>query len=124
MEHHADIFYSDTFTRLTDLLIAHLAQHMDENTAIDKVLLTIDHFEKRIASNPLSCHVSPHLAEFGVLAFREFIDQDYRILYRVIETTSQRSVYADAILSQKQDIAKVINDYSLRYPDVNLNHLV
>lgn len=74
----------------------------DYNAIIARV---IEEFESRVRHFPLSCPVSPTLAELGVTRYREFnSSENYRIVFSIEENT----VFAHVLLSYRQCIKELL----------------
>lgn len=110
-----EIQYTETFYNIIDNLINHLAPYSNELSVINRIESFIEKFEDRTHSEPLSCQVSMQLLEVGIINFREYNFDKFRLLYRVIETNESFIVIGDAFILQKQDIQKLLIDYCLIY---------
>ncbi|MCE2573061.1 type II toxin-antitoxin system RelE/ParE family toxin [Motilimonas eburnea] len=114
MNQEVRIEYTETFEQLTNNLISFMAHHMEEDKAIEKILATIEHFEDLVKENPLAAPLSLTLLDLGIKTLREYKYNGLRILYKIKEqemTTIQCSV----IISQRQDIERVLVDHCILY---------
>ncbi|KGJ90465.1 type II toxin-antitoxin system RelE/ParE family toxin [Thalassotalea sp. ND16A] len=109
------IQYTKTFENLLNDLINHLGKHSNEEQVILRLESFIERFESLVSFTPKAAPISPYLLELGVILFREFTADNFRLLYRIIEEKGSRMIIADVIISQKQDIPKVLINYCLLY---------
>ena len=115
MSKKVEIQYTETFYNIIDNLINHLASYSSELGVINRIERCIEKFEDGTLSEPFSCQISMQLLEVGITTFREYNFDDFRLLYRTIETDEKIIVIGDALILQKQDIQKSLIDYCLIY---------
>jgi len=73
-----------------------------------KIINTVlDEFEAKVKVFPLSCPISPDLAAFGIIKYRECNTLNgYRIIYTYNEPANMISVYV--LLSQRQNVQELL----------------
>ncbi len=108
-----NIVYASTFENLLTLSIEYLTPYSSEKLVIERILAVVDTFEKTVAENPESFHISPHLTSLGIANYREFTTKGFRILYRFDNHTNTITVLV--FCSQKQDMSQILVDYCLIY---------
>lgn len=111
-----DVVYSNSFEKQADDLIGYLSLYKSEIDSISKLETVISNFEIKVQNAPYSCQVSPILRDYlGISDFREYLNNGIRIVYRVLEDNDQITISADACVSQRQDIEKVIVNFCLTH---------
>lgn len=99
--------FDATIHRSVDYLLAHT--EFNEEEAIARLTAVTQSFEKRMSEQPLSCQRCRETEKLGVLSFREYHKDDYRVIYM----TTADEVIALLFLHQKQNIQKALVDHCL-----------
>lgn len=79
------IEYTETFNNLLNDLIDHLSPYQSEEQVIIRVEGFIERLESLVSFTSTAALISQPLLELGVLTFREFTADDFRLLYRAKE---------------------------------------
>lgn len=109
------IEYTETFYNLLNDLIDHLSPYSSEEQVIIRIEDFIDRFENLVSFNSAASPVSQPLLELGVVTFREFTADNFRLLYRIKEEENSLRIIGDVIISQKQNIQQLLINYCLLY---------
>ena len=84
-----------------------------ENLVTDKTLAkieeTIQTFEDRMSLFANSSAIVPELAELGINNYRQFLKNDYRIIYK----STDKKVEAMLLLHQRQCITSALQKYMI-----------
>jgi hypothetical protein len=107
------IEYTETFNNLLNDLIDHFSPYSSEEQVIIRVENFIERFESLVSFTSTATPISQSLLELGVLTFREFTADDFRLLYRIKEEENNLRIIGDVIISQKQDIQQILINYCL-----------
>ncbi|MEI8593344.1 type II toxin-antitoxin system RelE/ParE family toxin [Photobacterium sp. Hal280] len=107
------INYTDTFANTFDDVIDHLAPHTSESQVLKRLEKTIDKFENLVGSTPFAAPISQTLLDLGITLFREYNNDGFRLLYRVIETPENTIIFGDVFLTQKQNTEQALINYCL-----------
>ncbi|GAA0856864.1 type II toxin-antitoxin system RelE/ParE family toxin [Aliiglaciecola litoralis] len=107
------ITYAATFYNLINLSVDYLTRFSTEKQVIENIIDAIERFEKMVSDNPKSAPISPYLSSLGMMNYREFTANDFRILYRVED--EPYSIKVVFFCSQKQDLTRLLVDYCLLY---------
>ncbi len=113
MKNEVRIQYTETFNNLLNDLIDHLSPYSSEEQVIIRIESFIERFESLVSFTSTAAPISQSLIELGVRTFREFIADDFRLLYRIKEEGNSVSIIGDVIISQKQDIQQLLINYCL-----------
>ena len=112
---NVDVVYTELFVNLADDLVNYWSLSRGEAKSILDLERMITEFENKVSGSPYSCQLSPMLRDLGAQNFREFLSNGVRIVYRIEEGNDQITIYADACVSQRQDIERVMVNYCLTY---------
>ncbi|CAH0529952.1 type II toxin-antitoxin system RelE/ParE family toxin [Vibrio hippocampi] len=112
MSNNLDIIYTETFEILLDKLIIYLSDFASEAEVIERIERLINRFEKIITVDAHAVGVSPSLLELGVINYREFHADTFKIIYRIDPTKNDR-VIVDVIAQQKQNLEALLIQYCL-----------
>lgn len=107
------IEYTYTFENILNDLINHLSQFSTEELVILRIEKFIERFEKLVIFTPTANPISHSLLDLGVVQFREFSADEFRLLYRVLDDGNNVRVIGDLITSQKQDLQQLLVNYCL-----------
>ena len=99
--------FDRTLHRAVDFLLVNSG--FTEEEAIERVTKTIQSFEDRMTDQPLSCQLCRETEKLGVMTFREYHRDDYRVIYM----TTNSEVMALLFLHQRQSIQKALVDHCL-----------
>lgn len=108
------IVYTDVFDFLLNNLITYLADFSSEVQVIDRIERAINRFEDIVTVDPSAISVSPSLLELGVVDFREFHADNFRIVYR-IHPLKEKTIVVDVIAQQKQNLEELLIQFCLLY---------
>jgi len=91
--------------------VHHLADHSNQQNALAKIAGLIDAIESQLPAAPLAFPVSRQASELGVLHYREFNHDGFRVFYEI--KTTERAVVVLLVLRQKQSVEKALIRYCL-----------
>lgn len=91
--------------------IHHLADHTSQQKALARVIGLIEAVESQLPAAPLAFPVSRQASELGVLHYREFNHDGFRVFYEIKAT--EQAVVALLVLRQKQSVEKALIRYCL-----------
>ncbi|MHC8306152.1 type II toxin-antitoxin system RelE/ParE family toxin [Pseudomonas sp. PB3P13] len=91
--------------------IEHLAAYHGRSTAETRAYSVIDGIEQKLSAMPYGYPVSPQLSELGVMQYREFNTDGYRVFYEIFET--DKAVAVSLVLRDKQSVPDALVRYCL-----------
>jgi hypothetical protein len=96
---------------LLDNLITYLAEFSSETEVITRIENLLERFESILSVDPFAVARSPSLVELGVVDFREFHLDSFRLIFRINE--NNHSIIVDVISQQKQNLEQLLIQYCL-----------
>lgn len=90
--------------------IHHLADHTNQQNALARITGLIEAVESQ-PSAPLAFPVSRQASELGVLHYREFNHDGFRVFYEI--KAAEQAVVVLLVLRQKQSVEKALIRYCL-----------
>jgi plasmid stabilization system protein ParE len=98
--------YTVDFTHTAELSvedqIEHLAIYQGTDSALTRVLGTIDVAAQKLATNPKGYKICPQASELGVLNYRELNTDRFRFIYEIME--DELRVVVHLVLGEKQSV--------------------
>ena len=91
--------------------VHHLTDHSNQQNALAKIAGLIDAIESQLPAAPLAFPVSRQASELGVLHYREFNHDGFRVFYEI--KTTEQAVVVLLVLRQKQSVEKALIRYCL-----------
>lgn len=86
--------------------IHHLADHIDQQNALAKITVLIAAIEIQLPTAPLAFPISRQASELGVLHYREFNHEGFRVFYEI--KAAEEAVVVLLVLRQKQSVEKAL----------------
>ncbi|MDR6676728.1 type II toxin-antitoxin system RelE/ParE family toxin [Pseudomonas oryzihabitans] len=86
--------------------IHHLADHTGQRNALIKITTLIEAIEAQLPTAPLAFPISRQASELGVLHYREFNHDGFRVFYEIKAT--EEAVVVLLVLRQKQSVEKAL----------------
>lgn len=96
------VIYTDTAQLSVEDQIEHLAIFQGTDSALTRVVSSLEVIEQRLATNPKGYKVSPQASELGVLHYRELNTDKLRVFYEIVE--SELEVVVHLVLGEKQSV--------------------
>ncbi|MFT0179182.1 MULTISPECIES: type II toxin-antitoxin system RelE/ParE family toxin [Pseudomonas] len=91
--------------------VHHLTDHSNQQNALARITGLIDAIESQLPAAPLAFPVSRQASELGVLHYREFNHDGFRVFYEI--KTTEQAVVVLLVLRQKQSVEKALIRYCL-----------
>ncbi|MDC7828780.1 MULTISPECIES: type II toxin-antitoxin system RelE/ParE family toxin [Pseudomonas] len=91
--------------------VHHLTDHSNQQNALARITGLIDAVESQLPAVPLAFPVSRQASELGVLHYREFNHDGFRVFYEI--KTTEQAVVVLLVLRQKQSVEKALIRYCL-----------
>ncbi|MDQ7913997.1 type II toxin-antitoxin system RelE/ParE family toxin [Pseudomonas sp. 102515] len=91
--------------------VHHLADHSNQRNALARITGLIDAIESQLPAAPPAFPISRQASELGVLHYREFNHDGFRVFYEI--KTAERAVVVLLVLRQKQSVEKALIRYCL-----------
>ncbi len=86
--------------------IHHLADHTGQQNALAKITTLIAAIETQLPTAPLAFPISRQASELGVLHYREFNHEGFRVFYEI--KAAEEAVVVLLVLRQKQSVEKAL----------------
>ncbi|MCO7557794.1 type II toxin-antitoxin system RelE/ParE family toxin [Metapseudomonas otitidis] len=111
-----EVVFTSTGELSAKKLRHNLVQRRGKPVANQLVNKLIQSIMDRLSEHPLSCPVSPQASQLGVLHYREYNTDGYRVLYEYFP--EEHLVTVALVLSQQQSVEQMLTDYCLLWmPD-------
>ena len=91
--------------------VHHLADHSNQRNALARITGLIDAIESQLPAAPLAFPISRQASELGVLHYREFNHDGFRVFYEI--KAAEQAVVVLLVLRQKQSVEKALIRYCL-----------
>lgn len=86
--------------------IHHLSDHTGQQSALTKITSLIEAIETQLPTAPLAFPISRQASELGVLHYREFNHEGFRVFYEI--KAAEEAVVVLLVLRQKQSVEKAL----------------
>lgn len=96
------VIYTHTAELSVEDQIEHLAIYQGTDSALQRVVCSLDVAEEKLATNPKGYKVSPQASELGVLHYHELNTDRLRFFYEIIE--GDLLVVVHLVLGEKQSV--------------------